>query len=488
MKRVVHKLCMTAICAGLMVGCSRENPINSSSQIISKNEPMGKYITPTGSLTNGMVAYYTFDGHTYDGWSGDGEENDASWQGSSQTTHYGTDRFGQAGKAAYFAGDLITIPHSNNMNFGNNKTLSFWIKADQDLIQNSNIATIICKGESNNSEYCIEISKNITSLNMKFSSTNITNSFSVERGYSAAAFWNHYVITTLGDTVTIYQNGKRITATSKYGFIPYKSNSEISIGAKKLNSTSPFDFKFKGLLDDIRFFNRILSAYEIEQLFILEKSASSPLYAGGMSWNWEYLWSEINPVCNLAGTNSIDLQPSTEDYTSLKSSLFNGSTSRMTARTFDWAPLAYTIVARFNPELTQTTGAPIFCKGNGGDESFCLDFVGKHLRFFARNYNTLRTLYVPNWLSSTSANKWHTIIIRKDEFGNLGIYENGACIASTAGVPGIKASTHELSIGSRQSGSTTYNLFYKGMISYVSFFTGAFSADYLKNDFQFFLQ
>jgi hypothetical protein len=76
--------------------------------------------TAPASLSNGLVAYYPFNGNANDE-SGNG--NHGTVNGATLTS----DRFGVSNKAYLFNGaSKISIPHSNSLNVGNEMTIVIW--------------------------------------------------------------------------------------------------------------------------------------------------------------------------------------------------------------------------------------------------------------------------------------------------------------------------------------------------------------------------
>ena len=78
-----------------------------------------------GDLSNGLVAWYPFDGNASD-MSGNGNH------GTVNGATLGTDRHGQVGKAYHFDGvdDWIEVSHHPSIDFNSNEsfTISLWLK------------------------------------------------------------------------------------------------------------------------------------------------------------------------------------------------------------------------------------------------------------------------------------------------------------------------------------------------------------------------
>ena len=102
---------------------------------------LGVQVQAQSFLTNGLVAYYPFNGNANDA-SGNG--NDGIVYGAILTV----DRFGNAYSAYYFAGtnSYIRIPQTSSLNNLQNTTISYWIKHYKPTSGENNVAYTICDG------------------------------------------------------------------------------------------------------------------------------------------------------------------------------------------------------------------------------------------------------------------------------------------------------------------------------------------------------
>jgi len=124
-----------------------------------------------------------------------------------------------------------------------------------------------------------------------------------------------------------------------------------------------------------------------------------------------------------------------------------------------------------NPSnLTQPSGAGIIAKGNGGgNESFALDILNNdQLRFFTWSSGRLNSCVVYDWLASHT-DKWTNILVTYDGLsGTATIYENAKQTQKCEGFPtNLSTNSHVLSIGSRQSSYSIYDLYFDGLIDDV---------------------
>jgi hypothetical protein len=80
--------------------------------------------------------------------------------------------------------------------------------------------------------------------------------------------WNHVVVVLSGDSKTIYLNGAW-AATTNISYT-YGASSYYSLGAERTSDTTTAN-AYKGLLDDVKVFNRALTSNEVVNLYNLTK-------------------------------------------------------------------------------------------------------------------------------------------------------------------------------------------------------------------------
>ena len=186
--------------------------------------------TPPGTLQNGLVGWYTFDGSKL-------TQNavDSSGQGKTgYLTNFTstTTAPGALGQALSFDGVDDSV--SNIGNVGNIKTVAFWMKA----ATTTATASIIDTGSAGNAT--IE-----TNSGGIVTATNFTSPTIYVDGSSTSALipdlrWHQVVVTT-------------DTAESAAAFVIGKAN----------------NLNFGGSLDDVRIYNRVLTTDEVKQLYNL---------------------------------------------------------------------------------------------------------------------------------------------------------------------------------------------------------------------------
>lgn len=211
------------------------------------------------TLTNGLVAYYPFNGNANDE-SGNG--NNAVNSGAVLTVN----RFGVANSAYSFDGiSQMVAADSPSLRFITG-TVSVWAKPSQASDQN----TVLSKrcnifGEPHNS-YAI------VGSGPRFYGVTGTTGASSTNDYTVNS-WRHLVLAIRTNGVDFYENGILAATTINAGILPIPYS---TLGFYIGNSGFPDNTqKFRGAIDDIRIYNRALSAAEVTQLYAAEAAEST---------------------------------------------------------------------------------------------------------------------------------------------------------------------------------------------------------------------
>jgi hypothetical protein len=216
----------------------------------------------SGSLTNGLAAYYPFCGNA----------NDESGNGLNGTVNRATlttDRFGNQNSAYSFTRNQdIIIPNTQTQNLFP-MSISLWYKIDSiNKGDESNIFSKYFSAEWNG--YLIQVIGSADDGNIVYPYfiRNITNK--VLGLYGEESFhqpqveinkWYHFVYIIDEDGGKIYVNGELISTHSWTGEPGSSSNSDLwKIGGF-------YNHWFHGKIDDIGIWNRVLTEDEINQLY-----------------------------------------------------------------------------------------------------------------------------------------------------------------------------------------------------------------------------
>jgi len=240
-----------------------ETDLGGNVRIVNGTVDIGCYEYGS-SLMDGLVAYWPFDGNA----------NDASGNGHHGTTHGVTstaDRFGNENGAYYFgAGNYITVPANDQLNAVTNFTLSAWVCVDS--WYGSHIP-IMSKGTgmSDTRQYGLEL---VASGYLgSWGYYDYTSCFEIARASSDSEYvftnneiplgeWIHVAVTRGNGETRAYLNGNEIGLGIAISVIPLNTEN-LDIGRDFPGSTEYLN----GVMDEVRLYNRALSAAEMKALY-----------------------------------------------------------------------------------------------------------------------------------------------------------------------------------------------------------------------------
>ena len=232
-------------------------------------------VSPVNSLKSGLVGYWTFDGKDTN-W-GTNKTNDLSGQGNTGTmTSMSTTTspvVGKIGQGLKFNGvnDCVVLGTPSSLTNLGAVSVSAWIKPVS--VANPNM-TMVLKARDNNSNfegwafYPQNTSGLINSLN--FMATFSTTQLFVESVANVIVNgqWQHVAVAWNGGTVAseiaLYVNGIKVANNFGQNGVGTRADDVVRnavIGGCAANSY------FNGLIDDVRIYNRALSAGEVQQLY-----------------------------------------------------------------------------------------------------------------------------------------------------------------------------------------------------------------------------
>ena len=212
----------------------------------------------SGSLVNGLVAYYPFCGNANDQ---SGHEYNGTVNGATLTT----DRFGNANAAYNFNGINNFISTTCPGVLGtNSRSISFWFNSTSN---NTNETVFTDYGGSNCGQgfACTLFPQNKPGADNSCSTISSNNSSSLNS-------WNFYTVTyssTDGTNITnckLYINGVLQTTTQNTTQYPINTTNVVNMvfGSSRLYNSIQY---FQGKLDDIGIWNRALTTSEVTQLY-----------------------------------------------------------------------------------------------------------------------------------------------------------------------------------------------------------------------------
>jgi hypothetical protein len=241
--------------------------------VLLMNTPTWAESPSPGSLTDGLVAYYPFNGNA----------NDESGNGNNGTVNgaqLSDDRFGTANSCYSFNGttDYIEAQNSPSLTFGQQITVSAWMLTTSFLPSQADGGgsgyCLVAKGPD--VENKIDWACLIDGKKQRFA-LSVNNGWDYWDATTALVpnVWQQVVYSFDGSTMKTYLNGD----LSGQQFAPGTfdtSTGSLRIGAyAPVNGTGSKAF-FYGKLNNVRIYNRALSDQEVQQLYAYESQPPQP--------------------------------------------------------------------------------------------------------------------------------------------------------------------------------------------------------------------
>ncbi len=210
--------------------------------------------------TDGLVAWYPFDGDTKDA---SGHGHDGYINGNVTLT---AGRKGAAQSACYFPRDEnagIVVAHSDELVM-DNFTLNAWVFTSSGSY---NYGAIIHKGDYGVGTYLMGINYLVACVTS--GELNGIHLYGNDTDVPAAGKWHMLTGTVSGSKVQFYLDGKKTQEGNLGRNFVCAGRSELVIGLSYYKGipSSMERYPFEGKLDDIRIYNRALSATEIRTLY-----------------------------------------------------------------------------------------------------------------------------------------------------------------------------------------------------------------------------
>jgi hypothetical protein len=205
-------------------------------------------VNPTGSKT-GLVAAYGFNEGK------EAEAMDASGMGNTGMIFNAVRVDGHSGGGLAFNGfdTFVRVPHSGSLNLTSGMTLEAWVKP----ASNTHHSSVILKQHAVGG-YTWLLYASDTAAATETSVQTQAGAFNTLDGAAlAVGAWSHLAATYDGATYRLYINGSQVASVAASGTIQ-TSTLPLFIGGN-----IPFGDFFEGVVDDVRIYNRALSAAQI---------------------------------------------------------------------------------------------------------------------------------------------------------------------------------------------------------------------------------
>lgn len=428
----------------------------------SVSQPQG-----TGRLDSGLAGYWKMD-------NGSGTSaTDSSTNGNNGTLTSGpTWTTGKIGSAVNFDGvnDVIKISPNSAINNLANITISAWIAPG--INDNKFIFGGINGEEGSTNNYIMIDNAGAELNNPKISAyISIGGTFSgVSDSFASPTNdWIHIVYTYDGSSEKLYHNGILGTTVVKSGTLSGNTEAGLVIG-DKYQFVAQAGSYFIGSIDDVRVYNRTLSADEVGQLYRLTTPTGVDTSLKGY---WSFNGQDISGTTAYdrsgAGNNGTLTNGPTKKPGKLGQAVnFDGVNDLVTAGTNVNITGAITLATWAK---TASTGSQYFVSNRNGSTGYAFLMMGS-----ADTYKLRFTYFgvqdINSAVSAYSAdNQWHYYAVTND-LTNTKFYVDGVLFSTTGAVSGI-SSVGTLEIGECTSVSNTN---FNGSLDEVRIYNRALSA------------
>lgn len=218
----------------------------------------------SAAVNNGLVAYYTFEENLNDS-SGNGNNG-------SGIVEYKDSRFG---KGVFLDGsNYITVKDSSSLDLTEDFTFAVWLyKEESDQVD----VPILRKGKSDDFfegpySFFLGLGGRIPSLNLIDENQSDCAELVSGDEVIGTQNWTHVAVTKRGSSVRFYKNGKACgDAEADYVGTLLSNSQDLIIGMDAYQSAY-----YKGIMDELRIYNRVLTDTEIKALYDYTPASSMP--------------------------------------------------------------------------------------------------------------------------------------------------------------------------------------------------------------------
>jgi fibronectin type 3 domain-containing protein len=204
---------------------------------------------PVESQVSGLIAAYSFNEGTGLAFA------DASGKGNAGTVSGATWAAGHSGSALSFDGinDIATVPDSSSLDLTTGMTQEAWVY----LVSRTNWRTVLMKERPGHLVYGMYAN---TDTNRPSGEISIASGPADVRGTAQLPLttWTHLAVTHDGATLKLFVNGVQVGSRALSGAIVVSGN-PLRIGGNSI-----WGEYFSGRIDDVRIYNRALTATQIQ--------------------------------------------------------------------------------------------------------------------------------------------------------------------------------------------------------------------------------
>jgi hypothetical protein len=443
-------------------------------------------------LTNGLVAYYPFEGNA----------NDLSTNVNNGTRHNAvltTNRFGETAHAFQFNGTdaYVSAPNRSYLSFPNGEfTISLWATVDGSA-PNPMFLAGLDNGLGQQPKWFIALGWQPNQLPNPSPSSYLSFGMTAGDGHDyyvpltrcrpALGSWHQYLFTKVGTAYTLYidgvPSGTNYMVDSSTGF----TVNEGVVGPSAIPSgiTAPLTIGwaegggyFNGKLDDVRIYSRALSSNEVAQLYAFESEPSCVSPPSGLV-GW---WPGEGNANDIAGTNNGTLSGGASFASGEvgQTFSFDGSTGYVQVQDSDlWAfgtnSFSVELWANFNAvppgSLIEPRGGSFIGndEGTGPMKKWMFALGGDLLHLSVYNPSGGQVWLVQAPFTPTPHQWYHLAVVRD---GNVfTIFLNGVAVGSEANSIAVPNANAPLTIGHSEA------FYFNGQLDEVSIYSRALTTN-----------
>ena len=210
-------------------------------------------LTIQAQPTNGLVGFFPFSGNAND-------QSGNSYNGTVNGASLTTDRKGTSNNAYQFNGTSNYILYGSSFDYPE-RTVSIWFYCTQ--TSSSAISTVYSSDNKDlvNGMTAIYLKK-INNVNkLIFNASDIIDTTDITLNA-----WHHAMLTVTSDSATMYLDGSSIgtkSISSQY------HSMDVSTKATSGTTRALSNGFFEGKIDNLRVYNRVLNATELNELYVL---------------------------------------------------------------------------------------------------------------------------------------------------------------------------------------------------------------------------
>ena len=216
--------------------------------------------TPPNPLWDGLLAYYTADNTPNDAL---GTYNGTLVNGATYATGIINNAFSLDG-----VNDYVDVGNNFDFNVNNTFSFNFWI----DRTTGSAFSTLFSKIDSSSKGYYIRLDNNINGKIQLIMADDVTN-YSIYTTTNQLANLNTHMITISYDglntsaSCVIYVDGALVASSRSIFGTGASLTTNINNAKIGVNSLSGGIQYYKGILDEISIYNRVITSTEVTELY-----------------------------------------------------------------------------------------------------------------------------------------------------------------------------------------------------------------------------